>query len=185
LKDEEALQGYFTTRIAKFLESKGRRLQGWNEIMNGTDLPKDVVVQQWSAPASAEQAAKLGLDVVCSPTRFCYFDYPYRRISTRRVLSFEPVPVALEGELAAHILGPQGNVWTEHLPGPADVDRMTFPRVYALAEVGWSAKGDKAWENFVERVRSYVATQPEADRAGLIERTLAEAQPATRNTTRP
>ncbi|HZZ42255.1 MAG TPA: beta-N-acetylhexosaminidase [Tepidisphaeraceae bacterium] len=167
LKDEDALQGYFTSRIAHFLADHGRRLQGWNEIMQGTDLPKGVIVQQWNAPQSATQAAEAGLDVVASPTSHCYFDYPYVQIPTHKVLEFEPVPGDLKEELQKHILGPEGELWTDN---GYEVDWMAFPRTVAMAEVGWSPKGDKDWEDFRGRCEKWIGRQPEEQRKGLSER---------------
>lgn len=170
LKDENALQGYFTSRIAHFLADHGRRLQGWNEIMEGTDLPKGVIVQQWNAPHSATLAAEAGLDVVCSPTSHCYFDYPYNQIPTHKVLDFEPVPSDLKAELQGHIIGIQGNLWTEHMDDEARVDYMAWPRTVALAEAAWSPKGEKDWGDFKHRGEAWVARQPEEQRKGLQER---------------
>lgn len=170
LKDEDALQGYFTTRIAKFLESHGRHLQGWNEIMNGTDLPKGVIVQQWNAPHSATLAAQAGLDVVASPTSHCYLDYPYVQITAKKVLEFEPVPADLDKSLVHHILGPEGELWTEHMDDEARVDYMAFPRAVALAEVAWSPAGEKSWDDFKTRCQAWIARQPADQQKGLEER---------------
>jgi len=170
LKDENALQGYFTSRIAHYLADHGRRLQGWNEIMEGTDLPPGVIVQQWSAPNSARDAARAGLDVVCSPTTNCYFDYGLDTTPTEKVYAFEPIPADLQPELNAHILGPQANVWTEGIVTEKDVQRMTFPRIAALAEVGWSEKKSRNWSDFQTRMTHYIATQPEDQREGWAER---------------
>jgi hexosaminidase len=125
--------------------------------MNGTTLPQGVIVQQWNYPHSATVAAQAGLDVVCSPTSHCYFAYDYKTIPTRKVLDYEPIPDDLQSDLAAHIRGPQCNIWTERLPEQSDDDRMIFPRVYALAEVGWSAKGKKSWDDFQDRAKAYMA----------------------------
>lgn len=175
LKDEHALQLHFTARMARYLESKGRRLQGWNEIMEGGDLPPGVIVQQWNAPAAATQAANAGLDVVVSPTSHSYFDYPYSRIWVRKVYEFEPVPADLPGELHPRILGPQGNLWTEHLETSADVDYMTWPRAVAMAEVGWSVPERKSWDDFRKRCEAWIERQPEALRPGLRERLVLYA----------
>jgi hexosaminidase len=169
LKDEDALQGYFTSRIAKFLADHGRHLQGWNEIMNGTTLPQGVIVQQWNYPHSATVAAQAGLDVVTSPTTHCYFDYDYKSIPTRKVLDFEPVPEDLQPELTYHIKGPQANVWTERIADNARCDVMIFPRLYALAEVGWSPKGERDWDSFLDRAKAYM-TRNHADDAESMQR---------------
>jgi len=153
LKDEKELQHYFIRRTAEFLESKRRRLQGWNEIMEGGPLPKGVVMQQWNDPESGARAARAGNDVVVSPVTWGYFDYSYDTTPLREVYEAEPVPAGLTPEQEARILGPQANLWTEWLPDDAAVDDFTWPRLIALAEVGWSPKAARDWEGFTRRLR--------------------------------
>ncbi len=176
LKDASALQGYFSERVAKFLASKGRRMQGWDEIREGTNLPPGVIVQQWRNLKAAKEAAEAGLDVVCSPSEFCYFDHIYNALPTSKVLSFDPVPDDLKPELVSHILGAQGNLWAETLSTPADVDFHAFPRALAMAEIGWSPKDPKGaprdFTDFCLRAQSWIDRQPADQRLGLKQRLI-------------
>lgn len=154
LADEDALQHHFIKRMAEYLESKGRRLMGWNEIMQGGPLPKGVVMQQWVDPQSGAVAARAGNDVVISPTAWAYFDYSYDTIPLRKVYEAEPTPAGLTPEERKRVLGPQGNLWTETRPTDASVDDYTWPRLIALAEVGWSAPERRDWDDFQSRMRT-------------------------------
>ncbi len=148
LANEEELQRWFTTRIGRFLESKGRRLVGWDEILDG-GLPPGATVMSWRGTAGAVRAANAGHDTVVTPTSHCYFDHPpaaseFRHsfpapvLDVARVLSFDPIPEGLGPQAAAHVLGAQGNLWTEFMPTEERVLVMAFPRLAALAEVLWS-----------------------------------------------
>jgi hexosaminidase len=176
LKDGAALQGYFSERIAKFLASKGRRMQGWDEIREGTNLPPGVIVQQWRNPKAAKLAAEAGLDVVCSPSMYCYFDHIHNVLPTEMVLSYDPVPEDLKPELAGRILGAQGNLWAETLATEADVDVHAFPRALAMAEIDWSPKdpkgGPKDFNDFCLRAQSWIDRQPPEQRLGLKQRLI-------------
>jgi hexosaminidase len=152
LKDEDALQNYFTKRIADFLRSRGRRLQGWNEIMHGGELAKDVIVHQWSEPSAATNAAKAGTDVVVSLHSFLYFDYDYKTTPIAKTYEFYPTPAGLNDIEAAHILGPQANLWTEHRVTEKDCDDYTWPRILAVAESGWTPRDQKNKDDFLNRL---------------------------------
>lgn len=164
LKDEHELQSYFIRRIEKFLGSKGKRIIGWDEILEG-GLAPNATVQSWRGLDGAIAAARAGHDVICSPTSHCYLDYPHQKadagypdwmgeISLEKAYSFEPVPAELTPEQARHILGVECNLWTEHAP-PSLIDRQTFPRLCALAEVGWSDAKSRRWEDFARRMRTH------------------------------
>ena len=161
LKDENELQSYFIKRIEKFIVSKGKRLIGWDEILEG-GLPPEATVMSWRGTQGGMIAAMEGHDVIMSPTSNCYFDYHQAKDGEPQaiggllpldvVYSFEPVPTTLTGEAAQHILGAQGNLWTEHIDNPAYAEYMAFPRAIALAEVTWSQKEDRNYDDFLRRI---------------------------------
>ncbi len=152
LKDEHGLQSYFIKRVEKYANSKGKRIIGWDEILEG-GLAPNAAVMSWRGIGGGIAAASTGHDVVMSPTSHCYFDYTYKAIDTRKAYSFEPVPDQLSDEQAKHVLGLQANFWShidreEHL-----VDRQLWPRLLAIAERGWSAKSVRNWDDFQGRVQ--------------------------------
>jgi hexosaminidase len=163
LKSKEELQSWFTRRIEKFVNSRGKTLVGWSEIRQG-GLAKNAVLMDWIG--GAREAVRAGNDVVMSPTTYCYFDgYQARDRKTeprasggfmplRKVYSFEPVPAGLEPEFAGHILGAQGNLWTEMVADPRHAEYMIFPRVFAIAEVTWSPKETRNFDDFLRRLES-------------------------------
>jgi hexosaminidase len=168
LKDETELQSYFVKRIEKFVNTKGKRVIGWDEILEG-GLAPDATVMSWRGEEGAVQAAKQGHDVVMTPTSNCYFDY-YQSRSTGeglaiggylpldKVYAFEPVPDGLSATEAKHILGAQGNLWTEYVSTLVQEERMIFPRACALAEVVWSPKSSRNYDEFVTRLNSHFKT---------------------------
>ncbi len=163
LKDESELQSYFIKRVEAFLHSRGRRLIGWDEILEGGLAPR-ATVMSWRGVAGGIEAARSGHDVVMSPTSHCYFDYYQGRVEEPKaiggflpidkVYSFEPIPPGLKPEEAAHILGAQANLWTEYIATPEHAEYMLFPRLWALAEVVWSLK-EKNWADFENRLRAH------------------------------
>jgi hexosaminidase len=163
LDDERELQSYFIRRIARFLGGRGRRLIGWDEILEG-GLAPNATVQSWRGMSGAVSAAKAGHDVISSPTSHCYLDYAQARlpgeptwmgfISLETVYSFEPTPGQLTPGQARHILGAEGNMWTEHAPQNR-VDHQVFPRLCALAEVTWSPAKLRDWDGFTERMKTH------------------------------
>jgi hexosaminidase len=167
LKDEAELQSYFIKRMERFLTAKGKRLIGWDEILEG-GLPPSATVQSWRGIAGGIEAARSGHDVVMSPTSHCYFDYyqgdwrtepiaigGYLPLST--VYSYEPTPDGLTESEAKHILGTQGNLWAEFIPDPAKSEYMAYPRIAAIAEAGWTAKGERSWDDFARRMETQMA----------------------------
>jgi hexosaminidase len=164
LKDEQELQSYFIKRIESFLHAKGKKLIGWDEILEG-GLAPDATVMSWRGMEGGILAARQGHDVVMTPTAYCYFDY-YQAdpafqpeaiggfTTLKKVYSFEPTPPELNEDEAAHILGAQGNMWTEYIATPAHAEYMALPRMTALAEVLWSPKTQRDWDDFLSRLQT-------------------------------
>jgi len=168
LANEHALQGWFLRRIEAFVNAKGRRIIGWDEILDGDPSPT-ATVMSWRGMAGGIAAAQRGHDVIMSPTDYAYFDYcqgnPAREpiciggnLPLSRVYEFEPVPAALTPEQARHILGGQANVWTEYLKTPDDVEYMLWPRALVMAEVLWSPQAARDWAGFQQRLPAQLAT---------------------------
>ena len=163
LANDNALQGYFEQRVEKFLEQHGRKLLGWDEIVDD-GLPPDATVMSWRGADGAVTAARAGHDVIMSPNQSLYLDYlqgdghdeppgrPAPLITLRQVYEFQPVPQQLDPAQARHILGLQANVWTEHMLSPARVEHALFPRLAALAERGWSPAAAQDWPDFLRRL---------------------------------
>ncbi len=162
LKDEHALQSYFIKRIEKFLTKNERILIGWDEILEG-GLAPNATVMSWRGFEGGIQAANSGHDVVMTPTSHCYFDYYQGPIDTEplafngfipleKVYQFNPIPKELEAGKAKHVLGGQGNLWTEHVPDKAHMQYMIFPRMAAMAEVLWTKKERRDWLDFSSRI---------------------------------
>jgi len=152
LEDERALQSYFIKRIEKFVNSKGRLIIGWDEILEG-GLAPNAAVMSWRGVGGGIAAARAGQDVVMSPTSHCYFDYTYGRIDTRRAYLFEPIPEELDGDEAKHVLGLQANFWSHIDREPEKVDSQLFPRLLSIAERGWSPREVRDWDAFCRRVK--------------------------------
>lgn len=163
---EEALQSYFVARMSKFLGVHHRRLIGWDEILEGSIAP-DATVMSWRGIDGALAAAAKGHDTVLSPAPTLYFDnrqsstdtQPGREkvISLQDVYQFDPQPASLPADQRHHVLGLQANVWTEHMRTEQRVEYMTFPRVAAVAEVGWSALEKRDWDGFRTRMPSQMS----------------------------
>lgn len=164
LKDEHELQSYFIARIEKFLNSKGKRILGWDEILEG-GLAPNAAVMSWRGIKGGIEAARMHHPVVMTPTTHMYLDYfqgePYLEPSgiggflpLRKVYSFEPIPEELVGKEREFILGVQGNIWCEYIHSPDKVDYMTYPRGAAVAEIGWSSPDRKDWNDFTRRLEA-------------------------------
>ena len=162
LKDEHELQSYFIGRIEKYLNSKGRQIIGWDEILEG-GLAPNAAVMSWRGEKGGIEAAKMKHNVVMSPGSHCYFDHYQFDPQTEplaiggftnlaKVYSYEPVPKELALEEQKYIMGAQANVWTEYIPNPEHAEYMVFPRVAALAEVVWSQKDKKEYKDFKRRL---------------------------------
>lgn len=162
LENVEGLQRYAVKRIADYLSSRGRKVIGWDEILDG-GLPPGATVMSWRGEAGGVQAANAGHQVIMTPNTHLYFDY-YQAdpdtepeaiggyIPLRKVYDFEPVPTEVAADKRHLILGAQGNIWTEYLPTPADVEYMAFPRALALSEVLWTPAGKRSWNSFIARL---------------------------------
>jgi hexosaminidase len=162
LADEYELQSYFIRRIEKFLLSKGRNIIGWDEILEGGLAPQ-ATVMSWRGVRGGIEAAQMGHDVIMSPTSHCYFDYYQADPETEplaiggylplsRVYEFNPIPLDLTEEQAKHIMGGQGNVWTEYMKTSDHVEYMAYPRAIALAEVLWTPNRKHDFEDFKKRL---------------------------------
>jgi hexosaminidase len=163
-KDEEELQGYFMRRISKFLESKGRKLVGWDEMLEG-GLAPGVVVMSWRGHEGGLKAARQGHDVIMSPQLFTYFDLQQGDETKRagggdlrleKVYTFDPVTPEMTPEQAAHVLGGQANLWTEWLKTPKDIEYMLLPRLLAVSETLWSPAAERDWSSFAFRLPSHL-----------------------------
>ena len=152
-KDEDELQAWFIRRIEEYLNSKGKKLIGWNEIIKG-GLSKTATVMYWRSKDQDEVVKALvnGNDVIMTPNTHCYFDYTYQRISTEHVYSFEPASGSFEN---ANILGVQANFWSHIDRTEPSMDRQIFPRMLAMAEVGWTGRNNRNWENFSSRLKNH------------------------------
>ncbi|HVH10144.1 MAG TPA: beta-N-acetylhexosaminidase [Gemmatimonadales bacterium] len=168
LKDEDELQSWFTRRMDEFLTAHGRTLVGWDEILQG-GLSPHALVMSWRGVDGGIVAAKAGHDVVMAPGSHTYFDH-YQSADTANeplaiggylpldtVYAFEPVPAALTPAEARHVLGAQGQVWTEYIPDPKRVEYMAFPRACALAEVLWTPREGRDYQDFRRRLTGHLS----------------------------
>ncbi|MCU7550198.1 family 20 glycosylhydrolase [Chitinophagaceae bacterium LB-8] len=163
LKDEHELQSYFIHRMEKYVNSKGRTIIGWDEILEGGLAPK-AVVMSWRGESGGIAAAKENHYVIMTPGSHCYFDYSQAQnedsvtiggyIPLEKVYSYEPVPNVLDKDQAKYILGAQANVWTEYMRYPSKVEYMIFPRLSAISEVLWTAAAKKNWSDFERRMQT-------------------------------
>ena len=192
LQSEAQLQTWLNHRLEKFLASKGRRLIGWDEILEG-GLTPGAAVMSWRGTAGGLAAAEAGHDVVMSPTSHCYFDYAQARdagepeciggfLPLSKVYEFEPVPPALPEEKREHILGAQGNLWSEYLWTPADVEYFAFPRATALAEVLWTPANGRDFSGFQQRLARHAAR---LDQLKVNYRRLDSPMPAPKSPASP
>jgi hexosaminidase len=166
LNTEPELESYFIRRIEKFLQTQGRILVGWSEIREG-GLAQNATIMDWIG--GAIESAREGHDVVMTPTAYCYLDY-YQSTNHETVepkaiggflpltqtYAFEPVPQNLEPQFQSHIIGLQGNLWTEYIASLQHAEYMAFPRLCALAEVAWSPANSRNYEGFTQRLREHV-----------------------------
>ena len=163
LKDEHELQSYFIQRIEKYLNSKGRNIIGWDEILEG-GLAPNATVMSWRGEEGGIAAAKERHNVIMTPGSHVYFDHSQVKnddslhiggyLPVEKVYSYEPIPKELSDEEGKYVLGAQGNVWSEYMPYPSKVEYMIFPRMSALSEVLWSAKADRNWAGFEPRLQN-------------------------------
>jgi hexosaminidase len=158
------LQSYFVKRIERFVVSHGRHIIGWDEILEGGIAP-EATVMSWRGIDGGVAAAKLGHDVIMTPGGYMYLDHYQSReegqplsiggyTPLERVYSFEPCPTELTDIQNKHILGLQGNVWTEYISTPSHLEYMAFPRAFAIAETGWTPRLKKDFEDFMVRFKA-------------------------------
>ena len=174
LKDLNEVQSYFVRRMEKFINSKGKKIIGWDEILEG-GLAPNATVMSWRGIKGGIEAAKAHHDVIMTPTDSVYLDYgqgdpAYEPINIggyvplEKVYNFEPVPKELAGDEAKYIIGGQGNVWTEYMQTPEKVEYMAVPRMIALSEALWSKLEDK---NFADFTRRLAAQFPRLDKQNV------------------
>jgi hexosaminidase len=165
LKDEHGLQSYFIARMEKYINSKGKQIIGWDEILEG-GLAPNATVMSWRGTSGAIEAAKEGHDVILTPGSHCYFDHYQSEdeneplaiggfLPLEKVYHFNPIPKELTEEESKYVLGAQGNVWTEYMKTEKQVEYMAFPRVVALSEVVWSSPENKNYSDFINRLEQY------------------------------
>ncbi|MEN8897355.1 MAG: family 20 glycosylhydrolase [Nonlabens sp.] len=165
LTDEYELQSYFIQRMERYLNSKGRQIIGWDEILEG-GLAPNATVMSWRGTQGAVEAAQAGHDVIMTPTSHAYFDYYQSEnddeplaiggfLPLEKVYNFNPIPQELTKEESKHILGPQGNVWTEYMKTSDQVEYMAFPRMLAMSEVAWTNEANKDYSGFLNRLEAF------------------------------
>lgn len=167
MKDVDELQSYMIHRAEEFLISKGRKLIGWDEILEG-GLAPEATVMSWRGEEGGIKSARMGHDVVMTPGGYMYFDFyqadpktqPYAiggYTPIKRAYSYNPVPVdSLTAEESKHILGVQANTWTEYIKDEKHLEYMMFPRALAVAEIGWTPQEDRSWEDFKPRMNANI-----------------------------
>lgn len=165
MSKEARLQGYFAKRVQKYLENKGRKIIGWDELL-GCDVDSTATIMSWRGAEPGAQGAKLGHDIIMSPNNALYFDHYQSKDTSSEppaiggfsdvanVYNLEPVPADLAPSVKAHIKGVQANVWTEYIPYTNQVEYMVLPRMAALSEVQWLQPSEKNFEAFKKRVDS-------------------------------
>lgn len=166
LKDEHELQSYFITRIEKYLNSKGKEIIGWDEILDG-GLAPNATVMSWRGEDGAVAAAKQHHKVILTPNDHCYFDHYQSQDNDNEpmaiggftpldeVYDYNPIPKELDEEEAVYVLGAQGNVWTEYILTPEHVEYMVFPRILAMSEVNWTLLENKDYQDFENRTKAF------------------------------
>lgn len=170
LEDAHGLQSYFITEIEKHINAKGKKIIGWDEILEG-GLAPNATVMSWRGTQGAIDAAKQGHDVILTPTSHAYFDYYQAThqdeptaiggyLPLKKVFSFNPIPKELQNtDAASHVLGAQGNIWTEYMATKEQVEYMAFPRIVAMSEVVWSGATknlEEDYTNFLSRLERYL-----------------------------
>jgi len=168
MTSEDELKSYFTRRMDAFLSERGRRLVGWDEILEG-ELSPDAIVMSWRGEDGGVNAARKGHDVVMAPDQHTSFvhrqskdpsheplAFPHGFTSLSAVYHYEPVPQDLPLQYSHHVLGCQGQLWTEYMPDLRQIEYMAFPRMCALAEVAWSPSEHRDFEDFLQRLRVHL-----------------------------
>ncbi len=169
LKNMEEVQSYFEKRVEKIVESKGKKFIGWDEVLEG-GLAPNAIVMSWRGMKGGIEAAKMGHEVIMSPTTYTYLDYMqgdkiieppvYAILRLSKAYQFEPVPDSVNEKL---IIGGQANLWTEQVYNNRHLQYMVWPRAFAIAEAVWSPKSARNWKNFEKRVETHFARFDEAE----------------------
>ncbi|MBP6056050.1 MAG: family 20 glycosylhydrolase [Cytophagaceae bacterium] len=164
LKNSQEVQAHFVRRLEKIITSKGKRMMGWDEILEGGGLPKSTAVMSWRGMDGGIQAAKAGHEVVMTPSNHVYIDLMqgdraieppvYKTVRLRDSYAFEPVPAGVDAKL---VKGGQANLWSEQLFNYRHLQYMTYPRSFAIAEALWSEPANRNWDNFIGRVEAHMA----------------------------
>lgn len=165
LQNEEELQSYAIRQMDEYLQSKGRKLIGWDEILEG-GLSKGATVMSWRGEEGGIKAANAGHDVIMTPLSHLYFDFyqfdPRTQpaafegyIPLKKVYAYDPIPASIDESQVKHVLGAQANLWTEYMQTPQQVEYMAFPRALALAEVNWTYQEARDFEDFRRRLQSH------------------------------
>lgn len=167
LANVDELQSYMIRKAEEFLNSKGRRLIGWDEILEG-GLAPEATVMSWRGEVAGFKSARMGHDVIMTPGSYMYFDFyqadPRHQpvaiggyTPIRKVYNYNPIPQdSLTAEEAKHFLGVQANTWTEYIPTPEHLEYMMFPRALAVAEIGWTPQEKRDWQDFKPRVNAHI-----------------------------
>ena len=167
LANVDELQSYMIRKAEEFLNSKGRRLIGWDEILEG-GLAPEATVMSWRGEAAGFKSARMGHDVIMTPGSYMYFDFyqadPRHQpvaiggyTPIRKVYNYNPIPQdSLTAEETKHFLGVQANTWTEYIPTPEHLEYMMFPRALAVAEIGWTPQEKRDWQDFKPRVNAHI-----------------------------
>ena len=163
---EARLQGYFTKRIEKYINNHGRKLIGWDELLE-SDVEESATIMSWRGTKGGIEASKKGHDVIMTPVGYCYFDYYQTEnhnwgepmsfdgtVTIEKTYSFNPAPPTLSAEAQKHIIGVQANLWTEYIPYTTQAEYQVLPRMGALSEVQWMEPQQKDFSSFVERSQS-------------------------------
>lgn len=161
LKDEHELQSYFVSRIEKYINSKGKKMIGWDEILEG-GLAPNATVMSWRGEEGGIEAAKQKHQVIMTPSAYVYIDHSPSQpedsltiggfLPVKKVYNYEPIPAAMAPGDSTYVWGAQANLWTEYISNPKKAEYMLFPRVSALSEVLWSKKELRNWEDFSRRL---------------------------------
>lgn len=165
LKDEHGLQSYFIQRIEKYINSKGKQIIGWDEILEG-GLAPNATVMSWRGEQGGIDAAKQKHNVIMTPSTYVYFDYAQSKpedsltiggyLPIQTVYSYDPIPKELAADEQHYVLGAQANLWSEYLGNWSKLEYMIFPRLSALSEVLWSQKDGRSWAEFEPRLKQQV-----------------------------
>lgn len=166
LGNEDGLQSYFMKQMETFLQARGRRMVGWDELLDG-GISRNATIMSWRGESGGIKAATMGNDVIMTPVDHCYFD-SYQgppeteplaignRLDLKKVYHYQPIPKVLQTSERKRVLGAQANVWTEYIRSPKEVEYMIFPRMQALAEVLWLNDKRGPYQDFLERIASHL-----------------------------